>query len=446
MNKIQNSEDTIAALATPIGAGGIGIIRISGPCALKIGSKLFSKNLIKVQTHTAVFGKISDTGVIIDEGLALVMRSPNSYTGEDTIELQCHGSPLILDKVLCAAVNYGCRIANPGEFTQRAFLNGKIDLTKAEAIQQLISSKNIFSLNTARRNFEGGLKEKVSGFQKTILDVCAELEAWIDFPDEDLSFEMGETLCEKVKALIRHIESFKNTYSDGALIENGFSICLIGAPNVGKSSLLNTLSKKNCAIVTEIAGTTRDTLHEEIAIGELHCRVLDTAGIRSTDNIIEKEGIERAKKAAKNADVVIALADINNPYFPKFPYKDEKTIFALNKADMKAPRSNPEGYLEISAKTGKGIELLKNHIKQKVLKHNSLGKEDLILTNKRHYDAIDKSLQSLIVACNGLQSYLSPEFIISDLRVSLSELNKIIGIDISEELLSNIFSKFCVGK
>ena len=441
---------TIAAVATPPGVGGIAVIRIAGDNALNVADRIFSGPIHKYQTHTAHFGNILDIeGHIIDEGMALVMKNPKSYTGEDTVEIHCHGGTLITQKVLQAAFAAGARPALPGEFTFKAFQNGKIDLTRAEAVQEVIASKSELAWQAAENHLEGKLHEQITTFQKRLTEITAIFEAWVDFPEEGLEFASKEDLLANLEKLIKEMSTLHMSFHDGKILQTHFSLCLIGAPNVGKSSLMNALIGKERSIVTHIPGTTRDILEEEIQIAGLTFRLLDTAGIRETQELIEQEGVRRSHKAAQEADLILLVLDVTNPSSipPQLPEK--KTIAIWNKIDLDhspVPKLPFSHQVNLSAKEGLGLDILKKEI-HRILWHNGPpSKEEVILTNERHFQALGSAIAALKKVIEGLQTELSPEFLVSDIRLSLKELGTIIGMNITEEVLSAIFSKFCVGK
>lgn len=441
---------TIAAVATPPGEGGVAVVRIAGDEALTVADRIFSGPIQNYETHTVHFGKISDLeGNVIDEGLAVVMKNPRSYTGEDTVEIHCHGGVLITRKVLDAALKAGARTALPGEFTFKAFENGKIDLTKAEAVQQVIASKSEMAWQAAENHLEGKLYSKISGFQKRLTEIVAILEAWVDFSEEGLEFATKEELTADLLDLLKCMAALHETFYDGQYIKAGFSLCLIGAPNVGKSSLMNALTGKERAIVTNIPGTTRDVLEEEVQIAGLNFRLIDTAGIRETDEVIEKEGIRRSEKAAKEADLVLVVYDISHPQHLPITLPEKKTIAIWNKADL--AHGEKEGLpfthvVEVSAKESQGIDTLKQEIHKVLWDKGPPSKEEVIITSERHHQALGNAIAALQTVTEGLQTEVSPEFLVSDLRLTLKELGTIIGMNITEEVLSAIFSKFCVGK
>ncbi|CCB88090.1 tRNA uridine-5-carboxymethylaminomethyl(34) synthesis GTPase MnmE [Simkania negevensis] len=444
---------TIAAVATPPGEGGIAVIRISGDEALDVADKIFSGSIHSYKTHTVHFGNILDeNGAFIDEGLVIVMRTPRSYTGEDTVEIHCHGGTLITQKVLKAALRSGARAALPGEFTCKAFQNGKIDLTKAEAVQQVIASKNSLAMQAAENQLQGKLYKTIASFQQKLTDIAAILEAWVDFPEEGLEFASHEEMLTMLTAIIERMQHLLATFHEGKRLQTGLSICLLGAPNVGKSSLMNAIVGKDRAIVTDIPGTTRDILEEEIEMAGLNFRLLDTAGIREAEEIVEREGVRRSIAAAKEADLILLVVDISNPsidsdlmaILPK-----GQTLLVWNKTDLKAADELPKLPFEavrVSAKNYEGLEELKEAVHQIVWKSGPPSKEEVVLTNERHFQSLDRAIQATQKVSLGLQEELSPEFLTSDIRLALKELGTIIGVNITEDILSAIFSKFCVGK
>lgn len=441
---------TIAAVATPPGEGGIAVIRIAGDEALDVADKVFSGPIHRYETHTVHFGKILGAdGSVIDEGLAVVMKNPRSYTGEDTVEIHCHGGALITRKVLDAALHAGARAALPGEFTFKAFQNGKIDLTKAEAVQEVIASKSEQAWQAAENHLEGKLYNKIATFQKQLTDIAAILEAWVDFPEEGLEFASKEELCGQLAQLLESMSALHKTFHDGQLLKSGFSLCLIGAPNVGKSSLMNALCGKERAIVTPIPGTTRDILEEEVQLAGLHFRLIDTAGIRQTDELVEKEGIRRSEKAAQDADLILLVYDVSAPTPLPITLPEKKTIVIWNKMDLShdtRPSLPYSHQVDVSAKKETGLETLKEEIHKVIWQGTPPSKEEVILTSERHHQALGQAIAALQTASQGLQTNISPEFLVSDLRLALKELGTIIGMNITEEVLSAIFSKFCVGK
>lgn len=447
--------ETIAAIATPPGEGGIAVIRVSGKEAISVVEKVFSGPVRFYKTHTAHVGKILDHNRhVVDEVLILVMLAPRSYTGEDTVEICCHGGSLITRRVLDTLLKAGARAAQPGEFTFKAFINGKIDLTQAEAVQALIAAKNELALNTASQQLQGKISEQILSFQKKLTDIAAILEAWIDFPEEDLPFASRENIIEALHDILKQMQALSATFHDGKMLSHGITLCLVGPPNVGKSSLMNALLGKERAIVTDIPGTTRDLLEEEMKLGSLHFRLIDTAGIRETQEKIEKEGIRRSREAMHQADLILLVLDASRHLCPEAEkllasVPLEKTLLVWNKMDIPHAKPFPIHFSHsvlLSAKTGKGLDQLKEQIDRLIWRHGPPTKEEIIVTNSRHHQALTNSIAALQTLIEGLKTGISPEFVSSDMRKTLGELGTIIGTNITEDILSAIFSKFCIGK
>lgn len=453
MTSYFDSDRTIAAIATPPGEGGIAIIRISGKEALHVGNRIFSRNLLLLKSHTLHFGKILDQGEVIDEGMVAVMRAPRSYTGEETVEIHCHGGSLVSRKVLGAALRAGATAAGPGEFTFQAVRNGKLDLAQAEAVQSLIGARNDLALSAAQEQLEGKVSEKVRAFQAELIDVAAILEAWVDFPEEGLAFASQEEIIASLSATKERIDAFALTFLEGRKVHEGISICLAGSPNAGKSSLMNALLGIDRAIVTEVPGTTRDLLDAELRLGQLHFRLTDTAGIRHTEEIVEKEGIRRSKEAIRRSDLVLLVIDASISLSEEtlallHSAPPEKTLLIWNKVDLPheiSPLSHPH-QLSLSAKTGRGLDLLKGKIEEIVWNGSPPEKGEILLTQVRHKEALEEASGCITAIIEGLKESLSPEFLSADMRGCLKALGRIIGTDISEDILSAIFAKFCVGK
>lgn len=446
-------EATIAAIATPPGEGGVAIIRISGKDALDIADKVFSGKIHTFVSHTARHGKFLKNGVAIDSGLALVMHAPRTYTGEPIVEFHCHGGSLISRRVLEAVLEAGARAAEPGEFTFRAYMNGKIDLAQAEAVQTTISARNELALSCASRQLEGILSKKIAHFQKSLVDSAATLEAWVDFPEEGLEFMTMEEIIAQLTSLLQEMQLLKATFHNGRFVQEGVTLCLAGRPNAGKSSLMNALLGYERAIVTPIAGTTRDVLQEDLRLGNLHFRLSDTAGIRQTDETIEQEGIRRTKKAMEESDLILLVVDAAQCEKPEeleliHDSLSPKTILAWNKTDLPHPNlpQFPCTSVHVSAKTGAGIADLQKAIEKHIWREGPPSKEEVVITNVRHHEAICRASDFLQQLIEGLQRGVSPEFLSSDMRACLQELGTIIGTNITEDILNAIFSKFCIGK
>ncbi len=447
--------ETIAAVATPPGEGGVAIIRISGKDALDVAEKIYSGPIRSYPSHKAHFGKILDTaGSVVDEVLILPMLAPRSYTGEDTVEIHCHGGSLITHRVLETVFQAGARPAQPGEFTFKAFINGKLDLAQAEAVQELIGAKNELALDMAEQQLQGRLSQQIAAFQHGLIDIAAILEAWVDFPEEDLEFASMEEVIEALSLLKDKMEKLCNTFHEGKILHHGLSLCLAGLPNVGKSSLMNALLGKDRAIVTEVPGTTRDLLEDDLRLGKLHFRLIDTAGIRNTDEIIEKEGIRRSKEAMHRADLILLVMDISKDLCDQSrslldSAPPEKTILIWNKADLFDQHPLIEQFphqATISAKHLTGLDELRAQIDRVIWHKGPPAKDEIVITKARHKEALGSAVHSLQALINGLKTGISPEFVASDMRHTLNELGTIIGTNISEDILSAIFSKFCIGK
>ncbi len=444
--------ETIAAVATPPGEGGVAIIRIAGNQALLVASKVFSGNVSSFKSHTAHYGRVLDgRGEKIDDVLLMPMLGTRSYCGEDTVEIFCHGGSLITRRVLERVIEAGARAALPGEFTFKAFINGKIDLAQAEAVQELIGAKNERALDAAEKQLEGRLSTKVKEIQESLTLLAAILEAWVDFPEEGLEFISMEEILEKLREVSDAILELTDTFHDGKILHDGLSLCLIGAPNVGKSSLMNALLDKERAIVSAIPGTTRDLLEDRMRLSGLNFKVLDTAGIRETTEEIEKEGIRRSRKAMQEADLILLVLDLQEMSLPDFIEEapKEKTVVVWNKSDLvqKEPLSLDFPHVcRISALKKQGLKELKNEIEKVIWKHGPPSKEEVVVTNIRHKEALQESYQALQRLLEGLKSGVSPEFLALEMRTALFALGKILGTNVSEDILSSIFSTFCIGK
>lgn len=451
-HKPYEKEDTIAAIATAPGEGGIAVIRISGKKALDIAEKIYSGPLRSYKSHTAHFGQVVNAeGDVVDDVLILPMLAPKSYTGEDTVEIHCHGGSLITRRVLDVVLKAGARASLPGEFTFRAYMNGKLDLAQAEAVQTLIGAKNEMALKEAHLQLQGALSHKIRSFQKELIDQAAILEAWVDFPEEGLEFATLDEMISSLEKIYTLMLNLSKTFDQGKIVNEGLNLCLIGSPNVGKSSLMNALLGKDKAIVTDIAGTTRDVIEAELRLGGLHFNLLDTAGIRQTNEVIEQEGIRRSKQALQTADLILLVLDSSSGILPDdrtllSEIDPDKTILIWNKIDLPSSHLKPEGAIEVSAKEGKGLENLYKAIDRLIWRQGTSSKEEVMITSRRHKKALDEALETLAKVIDGLKNGISPEFLTSDLRQTLVELGLIIGLDITEDILTAIFSKFCVGK
>ena len=447
--------ETIAAIATPPGEGGVAIIRISGDHALEVAAQIFSGNVHRYPSHTAHFGQIhNQQGEHIDDVLLLVMLGSRSYTGETTVEIHCHGGSLITRRVLETVLLAGARAALPGEFTFRAFLNGKVDLAQAEAVQSLIGAKNERALDAAENQLKGGLSQSIGRFQNQLTQIAAILDAWVDFPEEGLEFATTEELCNELEEICKQMETLAATFHNGKILHDGLSLCLVGCPNVGKSSLMNALLNRDRAIVSPIAGTTRDVLEDHLRLNGLHFKLSDTAGIRETDEEIEQEGIRRSKQALEQSDLVLLILDASRELLPEdhqllslVPH--EKTIIVWNKVDLPHPSLPLLDFpfiVSLSAKERAGLDTLHQAIDQLIWEGGPPSKEEILITNIRHKEALLASIESARKLQSGLREGVSPEFLTTDIRQTLNELGKILGVNVSENILSAIFSKFCIGK
>jgi tRNA modification GTPase len=446
-------EDTIVAIATPSGVGAISIIRISGKESISITNSIFKgkTSLNESVTHTIHYGNIlSKTGDIIDNVLVSIFRAPNSYTGEDCVEISCHGGQLISKKIMERLLELNTRIAHPGEFTKRSYLNGKMDLIQAESVIDIIHSRNDASLKGARKQMNGFLSKRVEELKNSLLDISTMLELELDFTEEDIELVSKDELISKINKLIAEINLLLKSYSYGKIIKEGINIAIVGEPNVGKSSLLNYLLKESRAIVSDIPGTTRDIIHEDITIDGYLFKLHDTAGIRHTNDFVEIEGVQRTKKIIMQSDLIILMIDATAPNSSIIDdlylmTERERIVTVLNKIDL-----NNDYFFahdaRISCVTGEGINELLALLKNKCIVNNSYTEDSAILTNSRHYTALEKAKSSLLESLNSLNENLSEEFVSVYLRNAMNCLNEIIGLVTNDEILNNIFSKFCIGK
>jgi len=452
---ITSTEDTITAIATPPGSGAISVIRVSGAQAFDIADKIFfgQIKISEAASHTIHYGRIiNSTGELIDDVLISIFKTPHSYTGEDSIEISTHGNPLILKKIVELLVQSGARLAEPGEFTKRAFLNNRIDLSQAEAVIDLISARTDTALRGARNQLNGILSKKIGFLKNNLLNAISLVEIGLDFAEEDIEFIENKELLKKIKNVSGEIDNLLASYSFGKVIKDGVNVVIIGKPNVGKSSLLNYLLKESRVIVSSIPGTTRDIIREEISIDGILFRMFDTAGIRNTQNEIEKEGVMRSREAIKNSDIVILMNDTVQEYsFDIFSevcsFIDKKKIIpVVNKIDLIDNQNYLNGDLGISAKTGEGINHLLEHLKEMAIKNSNYTEKSAIVSNVRHYQCLENTKNSLENAKESILNKYSGEFVAVDLRNAITNLSEIIGEVTTEDILSNIFQKFCIGK
>ena len=424
--------DTICALATAPG-GALGIVRVSGPEAFSIVSSLCSVRCANSTANTIHYTHITDGSEIIDEVMVSIFRAPHSYTGEDSVEISCHGSRYILNKVLELLVQHGCRMAGPGEYTQRAYLNGKMDLSQAEAVADLIASTNRATHHLAMSQLRGGISSELATMREQLLRLTSLLELELDFSDhEDLEFADRSELLELAKTIDNHITHLANTFQTGNALKNGIPVAIVGAPNVGKSTLLNALLGEERAIVSDIQGTTRDAIEDTILLGGITFRFIDTAGIRHTDDQIENLGIGRSIATAQRARIILLMTEPGVPY-PHIPTNDDQTVIRIeNKTQA------------FQAKYGIGIEALKQQLIAAAPKTSD---SDIIITNARHYDALMRAHEAILRVIDGLEMQMSGDLLSEDLRLVLNILAEITGTQITpNEVLGNIFKHFCVGK
>ncbi|MGH2553616.1 MAG: tRNA uridine-5-carboxymethylaminomethyl(34) synthesis GTPase MnmE [Chitinophagaceae bacterium] len=460
MKNLGSWDDTIVALATPPGIGAIGVIRLSGKNSLHIINQLFpSKDLKSQPSHSLHVGFIKDDGKEIDEVVVSIFKSPKSYTGEDVVEISCHGSPYIQQLVIASCIKHDARLAKPGEFTQRAFLNGKLDLAQAEAVADLIASNTEASLNSAIKNIRGGFSEQLRELREQLIKFSALIELELDFSQEDVEFADRKEFYALIQRLVQSTNLLVNSFQLGNVIKNGVSMAIVGKPNVGKSTLLNVLLNENRGIVSEIAGTTRDTIEEIINIDGILFRLIDTAGIRThTSDIIEKIGVERSLEKIKTADMVLYLFDTNEEteselqlLVDRFKKQQTKYLLVANKLDkgnenlLHKRFASQDKIVFISAKQNRHIEVLKERMMDMVMQGN-VQTESTIVTNARHYHALKEVSRSLDDIKNGLDNKLPGDLLALDIRRCLYFLGEITGEITNEDQLDYIFSKFCIGK
>jgi len=453
-------QETICAVSTPMGEGGIGIIRVSGRDAVEIASRVFTsrakRDLLTAPSHSIHYGHVVDaaTGELVDEALVSVMRAPATYTREDVVEINCHGGMVPLWRTMKLLVAAGARQAEPGEFTKRAFLNGRIDLAQAEAVMDIIHSRTELSHKAANEQLLGGLSTEVSTLRDRLVSLAASVEAGIDFPEEDIETLSGRPLADEVLGMLAGIDGLLAGYIYGRVLREGFATAIVGRPNVGKSSLLNALLKQNRAIVTEIPGTTRDVLEEYLNISGLLLRILDTAGIRHTKDVVEQEGVRRSLAAIESADLVLVVLDGSLSLSQEDQRvldeaKGKTAIAVINKSDLPGKLERfvwPETQVKVSCKTGEGLDTLKTTLLELMKTGAVSPREHAWAVNQRHKTILEQTKASLEKAAGSIRAAASPEFIAVDLRDALDSLGLIIGATYTEDILERVFRDFCIGK
>ena len=442
--------ETICAIATPAGVGGVGIIRISGPLCRDIAKKILDVELQPRVAHFCHF--LDDSKRTVDSGIAILFCSPASFTGEDVLELQGHGGPQVMQMLMARTLSLGARAARPGEFSERAFLNNKLDLIQAEAIADLIESGTEASARAAQRSLQGIFSDHVNQLQKDLIDIRVFVEAAMDFPDEEIDFLAESDVLDRLDGAVQRLQTLLNQAHQGQLLRDGINITITGSPNAGKSSLLNALAGRDTAIVTEIPGTTRDVLREHLSLDGLPVHVSDTAGIRESKDQVEAEGIRRARAALQTADLAILVIDADKEAEPQQALRSEipqntPCVEVHNKIDLTGDSAHvDETSLQVwvSAKTGQGLEELSKLIKKTV--GISAGFEGSFSARTRHIDALKKTQAHVLTGYKQLQQYNAPEMLAEELRLAQQSLGEITGEYLPDDLLGAIFSSFCIGK
>lgn len=466
--------DTIAAIATALSDSGIGIIRISGEKAFEIADSVIRSKSGKpfvrqAKSHGIHYGYAYDfrnpeKEIPVDEVMVSVFHAPKSYTREDTVEINCHGGVLVTKKVLELVLRAGARLAEPGEFTKRAFLNGRLDLSEAEAVMDLIHSKNEFALKASTAQLRGDLSKKIKNLREEILYELALIESALDDPEHFDLEGYPQTLEKKVDGILSEVQRLLDTAENGRMIKEGISTVILGKPNAGKSSLLNMILGQERAIVTEIAGTTRDALEETVSLKGIHLNVIDTAGIRDTQDVVEKIGVERAKKYAKDADLILYVIDSSvsldeNDEEILSLIGDKKTIFLLNKSDLEEktgeeeileklgkPGSDSISVIRTSAALGEGLDVLEEKIETMFFRGDFQDHDEVVITNLRHKELLQRAKESLLQVKKSIENAMPEDFFSIDLMEAYSSLGSILGEEVEDDLVEEIFSKFCMGK
>ena len=460
--RLNNTYDTIIAPITPTIGGSVSLIRISGNQAIPVTNKLFIGSDLSEQNGNRLFhGQIKSDTKIIDDVVVLLYKSPNSYTGEDIIEISCHGNPYIVEQILQLYILSGCRMANPGEFTKRAFLNGKMDLLQAEAVADLIAAKSQKGVQNSLMHIEGKISELIHSLKDELVNTTSLITIDLDFSEEDLNIINHDKIAETINKSQNIIDSLIRTYQYGRILNKGAEVIICGKPNVGKSSLMNALIKRDRVIVSSIPGTTRDTIHEDIIMDNISVRFIDTAGIRITSDEVEAEGVNRSEAALDKADIILLVIDISE----KLSYEDQNLIDKLkksflsnliivgNKNDKKIDVNTNNDlekidlpFIKVSAKTGKQINLLEEELINKLKCNHDILSEDIIITNQRQFEILSKINEALSRTLEGVQNKIGFEFIAVDMKTAIDYLSEITGEISTDDILNNIFSKFCIGK
>ena len=462
---LSSIEDTIAAISTPLGEGGIGIVRLSGKDAVKIAEKIFKgeKPVSQISSHRVTYGEIIDpqTGDTVDEVLLTVFKAPNSYTTENLVEISCHGGQLVVSKVLEQTLKCGVRLAEPGEFTLRAFINGRIDLSQAEAVAEVIRAKTDLGLKLGLKHLKGDLSEKINSYRDRLIDLLARLEVEIDFSEEEIEPLEGDKVIEELQSIQNEINDLLSTYNEGKILKEGLNVVIIGKPNVGKSSLLNALLKEDRAIVTPIPGTTRDVISEFANFTGIPVRLVDTAGYRISKDIIELEGIKRTKIEMGEADLLLLVMDTSSEIneedlnlLQEMITLKNKYLLVFNKIDIASAdvvRKNMEklkdkSIVKVSALKGEGLDSLKDMIVSSSLVLQKDQTQGVLLSSIRHKDALLRAKKSLSLAMDSVKNKMSPEFVALDVKGALDAIGEVVGKTVTDDILNKIFSEFCIGK
>lgn len=455
--------DTIAAVATAMTASGIGIVRISGGDALEIAGRVYrskggKKDIRKAASHTIHYGFIYDGEQLIDEVLVMIMKGPRSYTGEDTVEIDCHGGVLAMRKVLDAVIHAGARPAEPGEFTKRAFLNGRIDLSQAEAVMDVIQAQSEYALKSSMSQLKGSLLQSIQKIRSAIIYQVAYIESALDDPEHISLDGYGQELAEVVKKEKEKLKRLIDSFSEGKMIREGIRTVIVGKPNAGKSSLLNCLVGEEKAIVTDIAGTTRDVLEETIILQGISLKMMDTAGIRNTEDTVEKIGVERARTYAKDADLILYVVDTSTELDENDEeilelLKEKKAIVLLNKSDLTPvvtvemlQKKTSQPIIPISARMEQGVDRLEEKIREMFFQGDISFNDEVYITNVRHKNALEDAYASLTMVENSIAMEMPEDFFSIDLMSAYEALGSITGESVGEDLVNEIFSKFCTGK